>query len=156
MPALLLQITTWDRIQSIRQEFMRGGSFGEVILAVLAIVVLLCVVALVYRLQQRGQGRELDNAEKLYRSLLQRLELSVPQRDLLRRIAAAQHLENPTVLLLGRRIFEQYAQQALAARTADADGTSRIEELADRLFPAGYRTPTSASAARPPTSETKP
>ena len=156
MPAVLLQITTWDRVQSIRQELIRGGSFGEVILAVFAIVVLLCVVALVFRFQQRRQGRELNNAEKLYRSLLNRLGLSVRQRDLLRRIASEQHLDNPTVLLLGRRVFERHARRGLATGNASPDETRRIEELADRLFPAGYGRRTSASAGRPPTSETKP
>ncbi len=156
MPTVLLQMTTWDRVQAIRDRLNQGGGLGGLILAVCGIMAVFGLAALVYRLQQRRRGCDIDHPGKLYRSLLRGLGLPVPQRDLLRRITAEQRLENPTVLLLSRRVFQARAERWLAARKGRPDEARQVEELARRLFPAGYGATTSANTGKPPAAEDAP
>ncbi|MHC4065226.1 MAG: hypothetical protein ACYSUI_12125 [Planctomycetota bacterium] len=156
MLPMLLQITTTSRLEAIRQQFTQAKSFSEIVLPLFGIFTLLCLAAILSRLVQRRRRRELDHPGRLFRGLLRRLGLPSPQRDLLRRIAAHHRLGNPTVLLLGRQVFERHAQRWLADRNASPQQAGQIAELAQRLFPADYGTATSASAARPPASATGP
>lgn len=134
--AQLLQTTPPQRLEALHERFSRGGSWDELIPPLAGFAALFVVVAVFYSLQRRRQQVDIDHPQKLYRRLVQRLDLSAAQRDLLHRMAADLGLENPSVLLLGRRIFEA---QARRWRESGPPGRRhddrRIEKLASRLFP---------------------
>ena len=99
-------------------------------------VVLVGLLAVLFQLQKRRQQMDVDNPRKLYRRLVQRLGLSAAQRDLLYRMASDLHLPNPSVLILGRRVFDNQAQRWREKKRAARRGDDQhIEELADKLFP---------------------
>jgi hypothetical protein len=132
----LLQTTPTQRLEALQQRFSRGGTWGELVLPLVGVAALFALLSLLYSLQKRRQRADIDHPGKLYRRLVQRLGLSAPQRDLLYRMAADLRLPNPSVVLLGRRIFDTHAQRWLATgRATRPDSPQRIAELADSLFP---------------------
>lgn len=92
------------------ERFARGGSWSEFGFAVLVLVVLMALLVVVHRIQQRRASDSLENdPAKLFRVMLRRLGLGVLQRDLLRRMARDLELEHPTTLLLSPTIFRRHA-----------------------------------------------
>ena len=95
--------------RSVHEYFQRGGS-PMVILYVFAWgAALILLLFLVHRFQQRHSRQPIDQPKRLFRSVLTRLELSVQQRDLLRRMARDLELEHPTALLLCPKTFRRQA-----------------------------------------------
>jgi len=150
MANLLLQLTTWDRVQVIRQEFNRDCGVEDLIVPIAGLCVVAGLVVVLSRMQQNRRRADVDRPGKLFKRMLERLGLSRAQRGLLRRMAARRYPANPTVVLVGRRIFDRHAQRWLVDRPNDAH---RVRELGRRLFPGGYGTATSATASRPATPE---
>ena len=155
MTAVLVQTTSADRLQSIQQYLNREGSGWGALLAALGLVALILVIVLAYTLQQRARRGDVHRPRKLFRRMLRRLELAIPQRDLLQRMAADLGLENPTTLLLARSIFEKHAGDWLnAGRSAGLEDRGRIAELTGILFPSGQGTLKSTTTGQPSTSAT--
>jgi hypothetical protein len=134
--AQLLQTTPPQRLEALQERFSRGGSWEELILPLAGFATLSVVLVVFYSLQRRRQRVDIDHPQKLYRRLVQRLGLSAQQRDLLYRMASDLGLENPSVLLLGRRIFEAQARRWRETCPAGRRGDDRrFEVLASKLFP---------------------
>ena len=135
---VLLQANPHERLEALRWQFNRPGSGAEFALALLALGSLVALILLLYSFQKRRALADIDHPGKLYRRLLQRLNLSVPQRDLLRRMSADLQLAHPAVLLLGQRIFGEHTSRWLeTGRRVRSDDAARVEELAKRLFTTG-------------------
>jgi len=131
---LLQTADNWERLHALQERFARGGSWGGALLALAGLAVAIGLVVLLYLAQQKRRRGDVDNPGKLYRGLLAALELSVPQRDFLWHLARDLQLEHPTVLLLGRGIYQTHTQRWLAVHNRPEDAR-RIEELAVKLFP---------------------
>lgn len=135
--AQVLQTTPPERLEALHRQFSRGAGWDELALPLVGSVVLVGLLAVLFQLQKRRQQMDVDDPRKLYRRLVQRLGLSAAQRDLLYRMASDLHLPNPSVLILGRRVFDNQAQRWREKKRAARRGDDRhIEELADKLFPA--------------------
>ena len=134
--AMLLQTTPAQRLEALQQRFSRSGTWGDAILPLVGAIALFALLWLLYSLQRRRQRADIDHPGKLFRRLVQRLDLSTPQRHLLYRMAAELRLPNPSVLLLGGQVFETQARLWLAIGRGSRPGNSRrIAELGRRLFP---------------------
>ena len=135
--SVLLQATSYEKLEALRQQFNRPGKGAEFILALLAMAAVVALVLLLYSFQRRRAAVDLDDPGKLFRRLLQRLGLSVPQCDVLRRMSADLRLDHPTVLLLGEGIFRKHSRRWLEnGRRARSEDDARVEELARVLFAA--------------------
>jgi hypothetical protein len=144
---LLLQLTTpKERLSGIRQELTEGSSPGDVCLVLLGIAAFIGLLFALYTLQRQRQRTQIDDSGKLFRTLLSELQLTVPQRDVLRRIARDLALTEPTVLLLAPQLYWSYAEKWLS-RDGPRSNRHRTElkKAATMLFP---RT---ASETAPPT-----
>ena len=116
--------------RSVHEYFQRGGS-PMVILYVLAWgAALILLLLLVHRFQQRHSRQPIDQPKRLFRTVLARLELSVQQRDLLRRMARELKLEHPTALLLCPKTF-----RCQAALWTDPIGDEPDDEQPTQLPP---------------------
>ncbi|HUU85737.1 MAG TPA: hypothetical protein VM243_19755 [Phycisphaerae bacterium] len=133
--SLLLQTSSSERLEALRRQFSGGGNWSESFLTLLAFAALFALLLMIHRLQQRRQRRDINDPWKLYRQLLKHLGLSAPQREVLRRIAADLRLQHPSVLLLGRTIFNRHATRwQERARHVRRDDLRRIEEIVGKLF----------------------
>jgi hypothetical protein len=71
----------------------------------------------------------------LFLEVLRGVPLTVPQRDLLRRIARDLPLAHPTVLLLSPAIYHETANTWMSAtRSATPETRARLDGLAEALF----------------------
>ena len=121
--------------KAVQQHFTRGGSLAGPLYAVLAIAALAVLLWFVHHLQEKTwSDRTIDDPKKLYRSIVRRLGLTVPQRDLLYRIVRDLPLEHPTVLLMSPRSFADHTDRwsakmrragGNAAHRADIDSVCR-------------------------------
>ncbi len=137
-PAALIQTTPLERLEAIQQHLNRGGSGRGLLLALLGLLLLGVVVVLLHWIQRRAQPHDIDSPARLFRQLVRRLGLSPPQRTLLRRMARDLQLPHPTVLLLGRRLFDLHSHRWLGyGDPAHADRHQHVADLASALFPPG-------------------
>lgn len=136
IPLLLQIITPKDRLTGIRQELSDGSSPGEVFLVLLGLAAFIGLLYALYVLQRRRRRREIDDSGKLFRALLAELQLTVPQRDVLRRVARDLAVPEPTVLLLAPQLYWAYGEKWLRQ---DAAGNEHhrveLERAAQWLFP---------------------
>jgi hypothetical protein len=134
--AWLMQTHPAERLEAIQRHLNREGSELGLLFTLLGFAGFGLLLIILHRLHVRSRSVDVDRPQALFRKLVQRLDLSVRQRGLLRRIAADLALENPSVLLLGRRVFEMRAGTWLAANpSVSPDDRRRLEDLADLLFP---------------------
>ncbi|MFQ5492307.1 MAG: hypothetical protein ACE5GE_16475, partial [Phycisphaerae bacterium] len=129
-------VHTVERLDAIQQHFQRQGAGWEVLLAVLVAVGIVLLAILFQAIQEGRRRTDVHRPAKLFRRLLPKLGLTVPQRDLLRRMAADLRLDNATVLLLSRRIFDRQVRRWLERvphPIPDAD--ARLAQLAEALYP---------------------
>lgn len=117
--------------------------FGEpeliegVITAVLAISLLLLVAWLLYHWQRRRQNPAPAQPLSLYRRVLGKLGLSLPERWLLRRLAKASGIEHPTALLISARLYDRAVQRYCAGSDlffARAGKAATFAMIRRRLF----------------------
>ena len=158
MIAVLLQIGNRSRIEAVQRHFAEGGRWSEIALIVVGLGALIGLGAAVRAVQQtvtRRKTRDVYRPAKLFRRVLAGLNLAAPQRDVLVRLAAGRRLENPTILLLGRGIFENHAARWLReVQDADRGGSAKaLSDLADYLFPATPPRDRSTATGAEPSSE---
>ena len=135
--AILLQVKGMDLFDSLRQRFAAGGDWTDAVVVLLAFGVLFSLLLAGHTLHRRRRGEQC-RPKQLFRRLLLRLDLSVPQRDLLRRLATDRRLDNPAVLLLSRGIFESHASQWADGALGRSEETARrLQELTIKLFGVG-------------------
>jgi len=125
--------------RGVRDYFTRGGS-----VVTIAVVLSFCVlmVGIVYVLTRRLAVRSgaAPSAKQLFRSGLDHVALTPPQRTMLIAVAAAERIDNPTVLLLSRPIFDHHVDKwlALKDRPQIDDKTRSIIRTARELRAALY------------------
>ena len=151
----LLQLSPLERLEAVQRYLNREGTGLGLLLTLLGFVAFGVLLLFLHRLHSRARSVDVDRPRRLFRRLLPRLDLSVPQRGVLLRIAADLKLDNPTVLLLGRRVFEARAQEWLAiASSAGPQDERRIADMAAVLFPPAQGAATSTSSGEPATPAT--
>ena len=131
-----------DRIHGIRDRFSAGGSTEGFIVVLLSMAALFVLLYVLSRTLRRWRFRQTDNPRKLFHEVIRNLPLTIPQRELLRRMARDLGLDHPAVMLLSPQIFRTHANQWMAAsRNANAATRDRLLTLSGSLF-GPHATPT--------------
>jgi hypothetical protein len=134
MSSLILQISSSERYQSMRERFVQGGEPTELALVLLALAGLFALLLGLQAFRRRRQ-QEPNRPAKLFSRLISGLQLTVAERDLIRRIARDSRLENPAVLFVSRAIYEAHGERWLQEQKADGRRlTDQLERLGNRLF----------------------
>ena len=130
-----------DTQRAVRDHFTRGGSIVQVLVVILAVAaVFVLAVLLANRQRSSGRADNPNDPQRLFRQLLGRLELPTPHRKLLIALANNLRLENPTVLLLSRAVYDRAVEQWEQGHQADGE-TSKpaiatpYKQIRERLFP---------------------
>ena len=124
--------------RAVREHFTEGGSLVEVMLLLVGLIALLVLLWSIRRRQEvKHAAATIDDPQRLFGDLLERLELSGAQRRFLLDLAADLQLEHPTTILLSRRAFERHVDHRRAQeRRQDAGQTEAlVSRLRARLFP---------------------
>ncbi len=130
-----------DAQRAVRDHFTRGGSIVQVLVVILAVAAVFVVAVLLsHRQLSDGSAHNPNDPQRLFRELLGRLELPTPQRELLIALAINLRLQNPTVLLLSRAVYdravEQWEQRHHAEREIGRPAiATRLKQIRGRLFP---------------------
>ncbi len=133
---IIMQASQLDRLQSVSRYLSREGTGWELLSVMLGMLAVAALTVMLYKLDKRRRRQDLREPGKLFRRLQSQLDLPLRQRDMLRRLAADLRLENPTVLLLGRSVFESHAERWIQShrRVREVDHEN-IAALAALLFP---------------------
>ena len=122
--------------RAVRDQFLRGGSFTSVL------IVLLCIVAgvlLAYVLTQmfrvRPKRKRFDSPQQLFNDLLERLNLSAPQRQLLDSMVRDLRLKQPSTILLSEILFDRSLVQWRDARHGAGADRQLVGQVRAALFP---------------------
>lgn len=133
---VVLALTPVQR--SVRDHFQTGGAVGA---ALLAMVLLVCVVWLTYRLSERlRRARQRcihpDDPRTLFHDLLGKLDLTGKQRRFLRGVADVSSLKHPATLLLSEIVYDRCVEQS-SSRSARVDQEAKTMAVRMRgvLFP---------------------
>jgi len=125
----------FDRLMGIRDRFATGGSAGAffLVLALLALAfLLLLLIAIVTRRRQR---RKVYNPKALFHEVLRAVPLTVPQRELLQRIARDLRMPHPVMLLICRQVYLENANTWMSAsRSANPAMRNRLDGIAHAVF----------------------
>jgi hypothetical protein len=119
----------------IRDRFATGGSTGGflIIVGILALVFLLLV--LIATVARRWRRRKVYNPKALFHEILHAVELTVPQRDLLRRIVRDLRMTHPAVLLISRQLYYENTNAWMAAtRNVSERMRERLDDAARAVF----------------------
>ena len=133
-PVLALSATQ----RAVRDVFTRGGSTIGVLLTLLGLVGMVVLAYVLSELLHRARVRlqRPNCAKKLFRDLLEELELTDRQRKFLVTVAKQRSMAHPTAMLLSREIFDQAvgaAGRTSAGRTGAWARTA--SEVREALFP---------------------
>jgi hypothetical protein len=141
MPSVLL--TSHDPrafLRAIRDQLQKGSSPAAVIAVFAGILALVALSYLLTRLQRgRRQRAVVDNPKKLYRGLLERLDLTDRQQLFMRRLAGKLRLRHPAVVLISPAVFDHCVQQ-WQSTTGAAESSREIDQgmvsaIRRKLFP---------------------
>ncbi len=121
--------------RAVRDQFTRGGSPVKAVLAILVIVVLVVVVYIVNRFERRVSAPvETNDPQRLFRDMMHKLGLSAEQREQLDILSREMRLENPAVIVLSEKLFDQSITQ-WRGRSEDPQARELLGRLRARLFP---------------------
>ncbi len=129
---------TPPRMRGIQEHFHEGGgSLTADFLRIVGVVLGgMALAYIIFSVINRRRQQDTNSPHALFNEVVRQLPLSIPQRDLLRRIAAGLHLTHPTVLLLSPQIFNTYANRWMSSsRTANRLTRKRIDDVMNILFP---------------------
>ena len=140
---LLAQDDRWKELSgAVRKEFA-GDSLRDFLLILLTAGLVVLMVYLIRRAQQRKERFEQQgDPKKLFREVLDKLPLAAEQRQFLDALAVHTAVEHPTVLLLSASLFERESQRWLrslqrqSGDSIDATDVRRIATTRAVLFPA--------------------
>jgi len=126
-------------LDAVRDHLDKGGSPYAPLVLLLAVLAIAGVLLLLHRLEHRKEAKPQANDPKaLFAAVLNKLGLSVVQRDLLRRIAFDLRLPHPTMMLLSPELFQNHVRQwrqLLNEREQDVpEGPLRLREIAELLY----------------------
>jgi hypothetical protein len=134
MMAVLIQSSPID---GVRERFTEGGSYTELMLALVVIAAFFVLSAVIQRVQQRG-WRHRANADPygLFRKTIRHLRLPVIERDVLMRMSRDLNLHDPTTLLLSPRLFRDRSAEWLTGNSGDLGDRDQqvLRNLTTSLF----------------------
>ncbi len=114
--APLAELTEIQR--AVRDQFQKGGSLTALLLVMSGLAaVLLVAYYLTLRQRKAAVDTRHPDPQGLFNDLLNKLDLTPPQRRLLEGVARALRLGQPTVILLSPALFDRYLDQFRARQT---------------------------------------
>lgn len=133
------RINAAEWYESMHRRFLQGepDMMEGIVTAVLSIGLLALVTWLLYRWQSRRQQPPPIQPMSLFKRVLSRLDLSVPERWLLRRLARASGIPHPTALLISARLYDSAVERYCAAGEmafARAGKAATFAAIRRRLF----------------------
>jgi len=135
MRLTVVAITPYERFMAVKDRFSTGGSTGKFVFVVGLLLLMVLLLALISTLLRRWQKRKVYNPKRLFLDVLRTTPLTVPQRDLVRRIARDLRLPHPAILLLSPRIFTENANAWMSAsRNANTHTRDKLSALATSIF----------------------
>jgi len=136
--------------RAIREQFSKGSSPTQALIAVGAVAALVLLVYVLNRLERRVAAPiETNDPQRLFHELLPKLGFNTEQRQFLEVVTHELHLKQPAAILLSEELFDQ-AVAAWSSRGTGRPDDPRTKELLRkaraRLFPSkvGF-----VSSARP-------
>ncbi|NOS99362.1 MAG: hypothetical protein HOP29_01910 [Phycisphaerales bacterium] len=144
--------------EAFRDTMRSGGSVEILFYLVLGLIAVSTALAAIYRFQaRRAEPTRFHLPSKLFLEIIRQLDLSVVQRDLLRRISTDLDLEHPTVILLSPVIFDDHAHRWNLRHVrygADAEKhTKTLSALRAELFGPPVPAASSPATSRPATNK---
>jgi hypothetical protein len=125
-----------ERLLGIRDRIAEGGSAVHFLLVLLLFAAGWGALYLYARIRAHVARRAANHPGRMFREVLSSLALSVPQRDILTRMAHELRLPHPTVLVLSPREFRTHANRWMSvARRANTSTRAQVDQLAATLFP---------------------
>ena len=122
--------------QAVRDQFQRGGSLSTVLVVVLCVSAAVLLVWVLTRLFRAREGGNLpDNPKQLFHDLLEKLDVSAPQRQVLDRMAKDLRLKQPSTILLSESLFERCAAQWRTGRAGARGDQELVCQIRAVLFP---------------------
>lgn len=149
-----------DVHRAMRDEFQKGGSILETLLALAGLAALVLLAYFLTKLQSRRAARSVkyDKPQRLFHDLLDKLSLTTEERQLLDSVSRASRLTHPSAMLLSETLFERRVSK-WRERTDDPSGVvasgSRAETIGRvraRLFPGDLPRPAEDPASPRPAS----
>lgn len=146
MNLLFIQQALPEPIRAIRDQFRQGGSFAELLLALLALGALLGLAYMATEVQRRkrvGVSRR-STPQQLFEHLLQNLRLTASEQEFLLTACREAKLAHPASLLIAEKLFvDVITKMPQPQLTAD-----QIADLRGRLFPPLARSGVLSAPAR--------
>lgn len=109
--------------KAVRDQFQEGGSFAAVLLVLSGLAAMLYVA---YYLAKRQRKTAVDTRHtdhgQLFSELVDKLDLSPPQRDLLEAAAKSLRLSKPAVILISSAMFDSYLAKWQSQQTGMSSG----------------------------------
>ena len=122
--------------QAVRDQFQRGGSLTTVLVVVLCVSVGVLLIWALTRLFRTREGGNLpDNPKQLFHGLLEKLDVSAPQRQVLDRMVKDLRLKQPSTILLSESLFERCAAQWRTGRAGARGDQELVCQIRAVLFP---------------------
>jgi hypothetical protein len=121
-----------ETLRAVRDRFQEGGSPAAVLLVLLILAAVVFAAYLLTMRQRRAQAPATPtDPRKLYRELLDKLNITPPQRRLLDAAVEMDRLRQPAVVLLSPVLFDRYVagSQAPARHGANAGNQPGRSEL---------------------------
>ncbi len=140
MPILLQTSHRVDPRVVLHEQFSKEAWDPETWTGIILVAVAIAVFALIlhfilYYEKRLQKPKQTSNPEKLFREVLKQLELSIPQRALLARMARDLRVPSPTQMLLSPKLLSQASQQWLSTvRIASPKRSEDLQAIARKLF----------------------
>ena len=145
MTAVLVQVHKLTPVQqAVREQFQEGGSTGVALLMIVGILALALIAYWLTRRVNRDQDERarVDDPSRLFRDLLDKLDLPLPQRRILDAVVKDLRLQHPAKILLSPTLFDRCVDQWGAARgraeveVGQGSPERLISQIRTALFPA--------------------
>ena len=117
----LAQLT--DIQQAVSDQFQKGGSFTAVLLVLSVLAATLFIAYYLAKRQRKtAVGARHTNHRQLFSELVDKLDLTSPQLDLLEAAAVSLRLSMPAVILISPALFDSYLEKWQSQQTGMSGG----------------------------------
>ena len=121
--------------RAVRDYLTEGGSLLTVVVVLLVIAGVVVLTYLLTRRQRKAQNPPvLNDPQLLFENLLRGLQLTDNQRALLRTFTRENNPEQPALLLVSARLFDQHLAEHGPSSLSPGDGEG-LTQIRDVLFP---------------------
>ncbi len=119
--SLLAQLT--DIQQAVSDQFQKGGSFAAVLLVLSGLAAMLFVAYYLAKRQRKtaADAPHTDHGQ-LFSELIEKLDLSPSQRDLLEATAESLCLSKPAVILISSAMFDSHVEKWQSLQSGASSG----------------------------------